>query len=275
MLIESNDTGMPGMPFESLPAVPTEIIGGVAVAALTRRETARRLVDVAIARRGSGTPAVVSSSVNGQVLAEMFIGRQRQKMIEQMKQVYIVNADGQPFVFASRLLGGRGVKERCATTDLFHDVAEIAPGEGVTFYMLGASPEENVVAVDNMKRKYPDLRIVGSHHGYLSSPAEEMAVVEEINALKPDIVWIAMGFPRELDFCMRWRHALTNVGVMKTSGGLFNFLSGTNGRAPDWMQSAGLEWAYRMYLEPRRLFVRYATTNFIAAWLLLTKTHRA
>jgi N-acetylglucosaminyldiphosphoundecaprenol N-acetyl-beta-D-mannosaminyltransferase len=192
-----------------------------------------------------------------------------------MRQSYIVNADGQPFVFASKMLGGRGLKERCATTDLFHDVAEIASGKGITFFMLGASPDENSIAVENVKRTYPDLHVVGHHHGYLSSAAEEAAIVQQINDLKPDIVWVAMGFPRELDFCIRWRHALTNVGVMKTSGGLFNFLSGTNPRAPRWMQSAGLEWAYRLYLEPRRLFVRYATTNIVATWLLLTRTHKA
>ena len=59
---------------------------------------------------------------------------------------------------------------------------------------------------------------------------------------------------------------------MKTSGGLFNFLSGAHRRAPQWMQSAGLEWAHRLYLEPRRLLVRYATTNLIATWALLSKT---
>jgi len=69
---------------------------------------------------------------------------------------------------------------------------------------------------------------------------------------------------------------LRAVGVIKTSGGLFDFLSGENPRAPDWMQAAGLEWAYRIYCEPKRLAGRYLVTNPHAAFLLLTRTaHRA
>ena len=62
------------------------------------------------------------------------------------------------------------------------------------------------------------------------------------------------------------------MGLIKTSGGLFDFLSGKNRRAPDWMQSAGLEWAYRIYQEPKRLVGRYVRTNPHALFLLLTKT---
>jgi len=191
-----------------------------------------------------------------------------------MREVCLVSADGQPLVFASRLLGMGGLRERCATTDLFHDIADIAVAERLSFYLLGATADENRKAVENVRRRYPELSIVGHRSGYFDSIEDERLAVEQINDLNPDIVWVALGFPRELEFCIRWRHALTNVGVLKTSGGLFNFLSGARRRAPAWMQFAGLEWAYRTYLEPRRLFVRYATTNLHAAWLLMTKTER-
>ena len=81
-----------------------------------------------------------------------------------------------------------------------------------------------------------------------------------------------MGVPRELDFALRNRDRLNGVKVIKTSGGLFNFLSGTRSRAPRWMQAAGLEWFYRLMLEPRRLLVRYLTTNVHSLFLLLTRT---
>jgi len=71
---------------------------------------------------------------------------------------------------------------------------------------------------------------------------------------------------------VRHREALHGVGVIKTSGGLFDFLSGKNPRAPQWMQTAGLEWAYRVYREPRRLAGRYLVTNPHAAFVLLTQT---
>jgi N-acetylglucosaminyldiphosphoundecaprenol N-acetyl-beta-D-mannosaminyltransferase len=103
---------------------------------------------------------------------------------------------------------------------------------------------------------------------YMSAD-EEGAVVDEINAAAPDILWIGMGVPREISFSTRHRDKLTNVGLIKTSGGLFDFLSSKNSRAPAWMQTTGLEWLYRLSLEPKRLFRRYASTNLHAAYLLL------
>ena len=73
---------------------------------------------------------------------------------------------------------------------------------------------------------------------------------------------------------MRYRDRLRGVGVIKTSGGLFDFLSGKNPRAPSWMQNAGLEWAYRIYVEPQRLVGRYLMTNPHALFLLLTRTEQ-
>lgn len=253
---------------------PTEVIGGVKVAAMDRAATARLMADAALASKATETPPLICTSVNGQVLAQVYTGKGHRTVADLIMRSDVVSVDGQPLVFASKLLGRGSVPERCATTDLFHDLARLAVADGLTFYMLGASAEENHLAVANARRLYPSLRIVGSRHGYFRSPEDEQAVVNEINALKPDVVWVSMGFPRELDFCLKWRDKLTGTGVMKTSGGLFNFLSGTRSRAPAWMQAAGLEWAYRMYLEPRRLFLRYATTNVIAVWLLLTKTSR-
>jgi N-acetylglucosaminyldiphosphoundecaprenol N-acetyl-beta-D-mannosaminyltransferase len=256
-----------------LPAIPTELIGGVPVAAMTRQETARVMINIALQASGLRSLPLIFSSMNGQVLSTVGRARNLMETMRILGDPDVISADGQPLVFASRILGKGGIRERCATTDLFHDVAEIAVNTGVTFYMLGASPEENKEAVRNVRRDYPGLRLVGYRHGYFASMADEEAAVEEINSLDPDIVWVAMGFPYELDFCVRWRHRLTNVAILKTSGGLFNFLSGTRSRAPIWMQTAGLEWAYRLALEPRRLFLRYTLTNVHATWLLLTRTN--
>ena len=96
----------------------------------------------------------------------------------------------------------------------------------------------------------------------------------QVNAARPDILWVGMGAPAEQRFCLRVRTKLSNVGLIKTSGGLFDFVSGRNSRAPGWMQAMGLEWAYRMALEPRRLAYRYLTTNPHAAYLLLSSRDR-
>jgi exopolysaccharide biosynthesis WecB/TagA/CpsF family protein len=83
---------------------------------------------------------------------------------------------------------------------------------------------------------------------------------------------VALGVPYEQAFVDQFTPQLANVGVIKTSGGLFNFLSGSRPRAPRWMQKIGLEWAWRIWLEPRRLFWRYFTTNPRALYLLFNKS---
>ena len=172
---------------------------------------------------------------------------------------------------ASKLLSKDKLPERVATTDLVHNTARMAEAEKVSFYFLGASQDEIERAVANVKSQYPNLVFAGYRNGYVSHE-EEDSVIDAVNAAEPDILWLGMGVPREQDFVSRNKARLTKVGVIKTSGGLFNFLSGKNKRAPQWMQDWGLEWAYRIGQEPKRLFWRYITTNPHAAWLLLTKT---
>lgn len=255
-----------------LPQIPVETIGGITVAALDRRETANIMIDAVLGARKISGPPMIFSSGNGQVLS-LISRASGTRVADLVASVDIMSADGQPMVFASKLFGQGAIRERCATTDLFHDVAQLACTKDVTFYILGATPDEHAKAVNKIRRLYPHLRIVGSRHGYFTGPEDEQSTVQEIDRLAPDIVWIALGFPRELEFCVRWRDAMPNVGALKTSGGLLNFLSGTRSRAPQWMQTLGLEWSYRMALEPRRLVVRYLTTNVHAAWLLARRTH--
>ena len=97
-------------------------------------------------------------------------------------------------------------------------------------------------------------------------------MIDVINAAKPDILWIGLGVPLEQQFAVRNKHRFHNVGLIKTSGGLFDVLSGRKSRAPQWIITAGFEWAYRWYLEPARLAGRYLLTNPHALYLLLTQT---
>ena len=183
----------------------------------------------------------------------------------------LINADGQPLVTVSRFKSPTPLPERVATTDLFDVVARKAEALGLSFYMFGADQAENAAAVARVQNRYPKLRIVGYSHGYLRGEALREKV-DEINALAPDYLWVALGVPYEQAFVEEYTSRLSNVGVIKTSGGLFNFLSGSRARAPKWMQAFGLEWAWRIWLEPRRLFWRYLTTNPRALYLLFNKS---
>ncbi len=248
-------------------AVPTVTVGGLPIALLDRAAAADWMIRAARERRRGRRPLFLTSA-NGEVIARAATDPELRGLLDRADQIV---ADGQPLVLASRRLCRQALPERIATTDLFHDVAERAVRSGVTFYMLGTTPEELDKAVANVRRLYPSLRLVGHCHGYLTG-AELEAKVAEIDSIGPDILWLAMGVPHEQRFVARFGDRLTQVGMIKTSGGLFNFLSGTNRRAPAWMQRASLEWAYRVWLEPRRLFWRYAVTNPRALWLMATRS---
>jgi hypothetical protein len=116
----------------------------------------------------------------------------------------LINADGQPLVTVSRLKSRTPLPERVATTDLFDMVARKAAAAGLTFYMFGADEEENAAAVANIRKVYPDLRIVGRSHGYL--PADALrAKIDEINPLGRTISGTGLAFPTSrplsMNFC--------------------------------------------------------------------------
>jgi N-acetylglucosaminyldiphosphoundecaprenol N-acetyl-beta-D-mannosaminyltransferase len=248
-------------------SIPRISLGGLRLAVLDLEQTANFMVDMVFPERRIGRPLYLTSA-NGEVLARCSTEPMTDRLF---RAADLINADGQPLVTVSRLKSKTPLPERVATTDLFHVVALKAQAARLTFYMFGADETENAAAVANVRTTYPDLQIVGHSHGYLRGEALR-AKVEEINALAPDYLWVALGVPYEQAFVEEFTPLLSNVGVIKTSGGLFNFLSGSRPRAPLWMQRVGLEWAWRIWLEPRRLFWRYFTTNPRALYLLFNKS---
>jgi N-acetylglucosaminyldiphosphoundecaprenol N-acetyl-beta-D-mannosaminyltransferase len=139
-------------------------------------------------------------------------------------------------------------------------------------FMLGATKTSNSTAARIVRDRYPAIKLVGHRHGYFTDKDEELVACDQIATLAPDILWVSMGVPHEPQFIVRNRHRLTSIGVIKTSGGLFDFLSGAKPRAPAWTQDAALEWLWRTWLEPKRLGWRYLKTNPSAKYLLLTRS---
>jgi N-acetylglucosaminyldiphosphoundecaprenol N-acetyl-beta-D-mannosaminyltransferase len=265
-LVVSDAADRHGIP--AIETIDTVCLGGLPVAVIDRPRSARLMVDLALARRETDAPPFYVTSANGQVLSLCAFDPDARALFASAD---LIHADGMPLVFASRWRGRKPLPERVATTDLFHDVAQVAAPRGARFYLLGGTEDVIQKAERNVRRLYPDLDIVGCRNGYFDT-GEEEAVVDAINAAAPDILWVAMGVPREQAFVVRNRLRLARVGLVKTSGGLFDFLAGARSRAPQWMQDAGLEWLYRVWLEPRRLLVRYALTNPHAIHLLLTRS---
>jgi exopolysaccharide biosynthesis WecB/TagA/CpsF family protein len=186
-----------------------------------------------------------------------------------LTQADIIHADGQATVFASYLTSSP-VPERSATTDFIHDASKLAARHGLRFFLLGASPEANARAARALIKAYPGLQIVGQRHGYFGRDEEEK-ICEQINRARPDVIWVGLPVPLEYEFSVR-NKARLNAGWLVTCGGCYDFIAGFCKRAPRWMQAVGLQWLFHLMLEPRRLFWRYAATNPLAIFLLLTRT---
>ena len=227
--------------------------------------------DEAVKRRQLWRYPAYLTSTNGEVTYRCAMDEAERALFLEADAIH---ADGMSHVFVSRLKCQFPLPERAATTDLFHDVAREAELRGATMFMLGATETSNSIAARIVQDRYPAIKLVGRRHGFFTDDDEEITACHQIAALAPDILWVSMGVPREQRFIVRHRRRLTSVGVIKTSGGLFDFLSGARPRAPAWMQGAGLEWLWRAWLEPKRLGWRYLKTNPSAMYLLLTQSSR-
>jgi exopolysaccharide biosynthesis WecB/TagA/CpsF family protein len=164
----------------------------------------------------------------------------------------LVLPDGAPLLWASRLLKCP-LKERVTGIDLFFSLCSLASAHGYRTYFLGARPDVLRRAMVRLGTQFSTLRIVGSHHGYFNS---DDTVISLINQARPDILFVGMGSPRQ----ELWVHKnITRIDTKASLcvGGSFDILAGDKKRAPHLLQRIGMEWAWRMILEPRRLWKRY------------------
>ena len=245
------------------------LIGGIKTACLSRADLTRMmLADCFAARARDPSRPKLVFAINGHAIA---LAARDDKFRRIFESADIIHADGQAAVFASRLLTGTPIPERSATTDFIHDAAAAAAEQGLRFFLLGATEEANEKAARTLRDAHPGLLIVGRRHGYFS-PMDEDEICDEINITRPDVIWVGLSVPLEYEFAVRNRNRLTG-GWLVTCGGCFNFITGHYRRAPRWMQKAGLEWLHRLWQEPKRLFWRYAITNPLAMFLLLTRTN--
>lgn len=154
---------------------------------------------------------------------------------------------------------GIDVRENVNGTDMFPLLCERAVESDLSIYLLGAREGVAAAAADEMRRRYPTLKIAGVHHGYFT-PEEEPAVVAEINASGADILLAAFGVPTQEIWLDRHRDELL-PGLVVGVGGLFDFYSGRIPRAPRWLREVGMEWTWRLAQEPRRMWRRYVIGN--------------
>lgn len=167
-------------------------------------------------------------------------------------------ADGMSVVWASRLLG-TPLPERVTGIDLFTELLRVAPQHRLRVFLLGAKPEVIARLATLLEEGPGGIKLAGWRDGYFG-PADEAAVVRDVAAARPDILFVGMPSPFKDIWCERHRAAL-GARLVIGVGGAFDVLAGDVRRAPGWMQRGGLEWFWRFLLEPRRLWRRYLIGN--------------
>ena len=184
----------------------------------------------------------------------------------------LINVDGMPVVWASRLLG-KPLKERVAGVDLFEALMKRAGEKGWRVFLLGAREEVVSKVAETYQRKYPRLVLAGYRNGYWKGEAEEAQVARQIAESRADLLFVAISSPKKEQFLGRYQ-AEMKIPFAMGVGGTFDVAIGRVKRAPVWMQKSGLEWFYRFLQEPRRMFRRYFIDDMAFIWLFIKEAAR-
>jgi N-acetylglucosaminyldiphosphoundecaprenol N-acetyl-beta-D-mannosaminyltransferase len=187
--------------------------------------------------------------------------------LEQLDNASLVVADGKPLATACYALY-RKKQERISGMDFMPAAIEMASTENLSIFLFGSSPEVLDTLHERITRQYPSLRIAGM----ISPPfrpltrEEEEAHIGQINGSGAQLVFVSLGCPKQ----EKWMatHYKEINAVLLGVGGAFPVMAGLQRRAPRWMQNAGLEWFYRLLLEPGRMFRRYFETNCLFLYLI-------
>lgn len=183
-------------------------------------------------------------------------------------QADIIRLDGEGVRLGIRILTGKKAPPRMTWADFFWDLGEFGARRGYTFFFLGARPGVADKAAARLRERFPEIRVVGTHHGYFDKTPgsqENERVVLKINAVSPNILIVGFGMPIQEQWVMEnW--ARVNANVIFTGGAAFDYASGELKRAPRWMTEHGLEWLGRLIIEPGRLWKRYLIGNPLFFW---------
>jgi N-acetylglucosaminyldiphosphoundecaprenol N-acetyl-beta-D-mannosaminyltransferase len=238
-------------------------ITGVQVDNLTERETIE-LIGRLILNGGQHYMSVVNAS-------KLVAAARDPDLRRTLLGSDIVTADGMSVVWASRVFG-QPLKERVTGIGVFERLIAASAHEGWRVYLLGARDESVRGMIARLVSDQPHLQLVGFRNGYFpDSQAAEVA--DEIRESRADVLFVAMGSPRQEKFISKYLRG-TGVRFALGVGGAFDHVGGLAKRAPMWMQRAGLEWLYRLWREPRRLWRRYLVGNSVFVWLVVRQLLR-
>ncbi len=201
------------------------------------------------------------STVNVAILMMM---RSDPRLKQYIDDSGLIVADGQPLIWLSRLLR-KPLPERVAGVELVHELVNVASQENAGIYLMGATQDIVKDVAKKLSEQTSNAQFVGVQDGYFSHE-ESKARAQAIRESGAKLLIVAMGVPRQEQFLQdHWEDL--NVQLAIGVGGSFDVIAGRTKRAPQWMQTVGLEWFFRMSQEPRRLAKRYFITNSQFIWL--------
>jgi N-acetylglucosaminyldiphosphoundecaprenol N-acetyl-beta-D-mannosaminyltransferase len=196
--------------------------------------------------------------------AHLCMMRHDPELTRACRAAHLIVADGMSVVWALRA-SGQPAPERVAGIDLMMRLLAAAGDQRLRVYFLGARREVVTTLVETSRVQYPGIEIAGFHDGYFGLE-DHHAIVEEIRASSAHMLFVGMPTPFKETWCERHQQRL-EVPVIMGVGGSFDVLAGFLRRAPRWLQAMGLEWFWRLLMEPRKLWKRYLTTNLEFIWL--------
>ena len=213
-------------------------------------------IDAVRALVASGTGgAIFTPNVDHVVMADEHRGLRRA-----YRRADLAFADGMPLVWTSRMLGMR-IPEKLSGSDMIIPIVELAAKENWAVYLLGGMPGEPgaaELAAERLAARF-GVRIVGVDPAFVSMDgkgAEDAAVLARVKSARPDIVFVALGAPKQELWISRSLDEI-HPAVAIGCGASLDFISGQLSRAPQWVSNAGFEWAYRLAQDPARLWKRY------------------
>lgn len=247
------------------PALPSVRVGSAPFASVTERQCIDHVLGELDAGRG-GWLVTINLDVLRRYERDAYFR-------DLIRESSFFVADGMPLIWASRLRA-QPLPERVAGSTLMVSLSEACAKRGKSIFLLGGNEGAAEGAAAELTRRFPSLRIAGTCYppfGFEKDDAKMAEIRAAIAASRPDVVYVALGCPKQERLIVALRPLLphawfTGVGIS------FSFLSGEVRRAPRWMQQTGLEWVHRMVQEPGRLMKRYLVDNAPFALALLARS---
>ena len=191
------------------------------------------------------------------------------------RKAYLTVPDGVPLLWASQFLQ-TPLNGRVNGTDLFEKLCEVANAKGLKIFLLGGRTGAADKAAEILQTRHSGLKIVGTHcppYGFESNAAELEVINAKITATAPHILFVGLGAPKQENWIYA-NYQQLKVPISIGIGVSFELVSGMVQRAPTWMQKTGLEWFFRLIVEPKRLWQRYIVGNPLFIWLVIKQKLR-